>query len=175
MTDDKKPAADPDSLALTNRRLDQIAQGFSLFLSRNTPGVSSQRAAYMFNHCVRPMHEALETGLKPVRTRELAAPIIENEEDRLKALLEVRKESDALWATVVEIPRPRRRLTIDDLPPRLKGKMRGPAGSALDGADNASDNGQIQSLLAPEFLELRDPDAEKGEDADEPGDSGGAD
>lgn len=166
-------------LVLTYRTLDRYAGGFQLLLARLMPDVPKrQRAVFLYNECVKPAHTAFMEVLRPLQTEESEAALIADESERLREMLRLKAESDALWDSEVEIPAPRRKLAEDDLPREVKGTIKGPIvnGSAtvVNGKDNASDNGRITDALYPDFLTLENPDKEAGEKTpSEPGDEGG--
>lgn len=166
-------------MILTNRELDRYAQGFVLLLGRLMPDQPKrQRANYFYKHCIRTAHETLQEELRPLELRQVEAPLIDDETDRLREMLAIRQESDALWDSEVEIPLPRKLLTEDDLPREIKGTIKGPvvngAHTTVNGKDNATDNGRIVDLLTPAFYLLTNPDKEDGQkEPAEPQDEGG--
>lgn len=140
---------------LTGGRLMEVRSGFLALQGRRLPPVSDMRVAMLFSS-LRPAMDAYIEAMKKLQTRQAEAEALEEGDDERKRLeREISADLLALNDAVYELPAPRRRLTVDDLPPTYKSKD----GS---GERNSEGRAQIAVALSPEFFDLVDPDAEKG-------------
>ena len=151
----------PKMLELTNKRVLEINQGFTLLAGRALPSrITAQRVAIYWKR-IKEAAESYDEAMKPLRRRELEAlKLDENNLERDREMASIEAEVDAMNAAIVEVLKPRVRLIDSDLPISVKTKDG-------TGAMNVSGNAAIQGLLSPEFFDLKDPDADMPDEDDE--------
>lgn len=144
---------------VTGARLLDLRNAFVQLTQRRLPAVSDMRTAVTYSS-IRDIADGYVEALKKIQAREAeAGRLDEGSDERNQLEQENADEFAKLNATEYEIPLPRRRLTVDDLPSAFKTKD----GS---GEANAAGRAYFASILQPEFFDLSsftDPD-----DKDEP-------
>lgn len=135
------------TVSLTGVRLMEVRSGFLLMQSRALPANSDMRVSLMF----APLRPALEAYMRIVQKQQErlteAEALEEGSLERRTLEAEIMGELERLASSTYDVPAPRRRLTVADLPVAIKTKDG-------QGAMNAAGRSQIATSLAPEFFDL---------------------
>lgn len=144
---------------VTGGRLMEIRSAFLTLAQRKLPLISDMRVATMFNN-LRPALEKYVERLKALQEEGKEIEKRDDGQDREDAEQDLNARLSELTSELCEIPVPTRRLNEADLPVALKIPKGNPDIAAVAAAAmNDAGRAAIACSLAPEFFELKDPDA----------------
>ncbi len=146
--------SDTVAIILTYRRIVAIHGALTQLANRKLPSITNDLKVARRLDAIKVEYATYEK-----RRKEIIADHMETDaagETKAVRALELQQRLDALLDETCDIKEPKSKLTQEDLPKPMKGQIKLPDGSVVEGEMNAAGLGALVADLAPEFFSTPD-------------------